>query len=227
VRLYKQAADHFAQGAKYGAMAQEKSLVLHAATNFWNAALSLMTSSDTRWYQHNKTKTKINLTSFLLLRLLSNPVQMVLHGLRSVQDATWNLQIRLYKLHLACLIDQKTWGEGLKLTDQVIKRIPKIHHEAFWEERIIFKSNIKRTVEPYALALKDNNKVLLAKVFFFFFFPLFSFLCIISVFFFVQSFILIARSNSDKGKCITAFQKAISALSDSPLDSIPYLKRQS
>jgi hypothetical protein len=58
VRLYKQAAEHFAQGAKYGAMAHEKSLVLHAATNFWNAALSLMTSNETRWYRKRKRKEK-------------------------------------------------------------------------------------------------------------------------------------------------------------------------
>jgi hypothetical protein len=98
------------------------------------------------------------------IRLLLSPVQMVLHSLRSVQDTTWNLQIQLYKLYLGCLIDQKTWGEGLKVAEQALKRIPKVHHEALWEERIIFRSNIKRNVEPYALALKDNNKVLLAKV---------------------------------------------------------------
>jgi hypothetical protein len=69
VRLYKQAADHFAQGAKYGAMAQEKSLVLHAATNFWNAALSLMTSSDTRWYQHNKNKNKNKFNEFFIIKV--------------------------------------------------------------------------------------------------------------------------------------------------------------
>lgn len=50
MKLYKQAVDHFAQGAKYGAMAEEKPLVLHAATIFWNAALVLMGSSATRWY---------------------------------------------------------------------------------------------------------------------------------------------------------------------------------
>lgn len=93
------------------------------------------------------------------------PVQVVLQSLRNVQDATWSLQIQLYKLYLGCLIDQKTWGEGLKVAEQALKRIPKIYHEALWEERIIFKSNIKRNVEPYALALKDNNKELLARVF--------------------------------------------------------------
>lgn len=48
VKFYKQAIEHFAQGAKYGAMAQEKPLVLHAATNFWNNTLVLM-GHKTRW----------------------------------------------------------------------------------------------------------------------------------------------------------------------------------
>ncbi len=52
------------------------------------------------------------------------------------------------------------------MAEQALKRIPKIYHEALWEERTIFKSTIKRTVEPYAMALKDNNKVLLSKVFY-------------------------------------------------------------
>lgn len=96
--------------------------------------------------------------------MLLNPAQMIIHSLRSVQDTSWTLQIQLYKLYLGCLIDQKTWGEGLKIAEQALKRIPRMYHEALWEERVIFKSNIKRTVEPYAPALKDNNKVLLAKV---------------------------------------------------------------
>ena len=93
------------------------------------------------------------------------PVQQIVASLSAVHDHTWNLHISLYKLHLACLRDEHLWGEGLRATEQALKRLPKEYHRRLWEERVIFKCNITKRVEASSSALKDNDKELLAKVY--------------------------------------------------------------
>jgi len=142
---------HYVSCVKYAAEVPADSLAVVAAQQYWNAAVSFMSTPSTR---------KAILPS--LEKLVKSLAKIKVTD--ETPEGVQRLRTKLYVLLFECLADSGRWGDGLDATGQSLKVLPVSCHKDLWDFRIQFMGKNGKDTTAEMLKVKESGAEMVAKV---------------------------------------------------------------